>query len=139
MLLDELAGDRPLVIQVGQAESFALAAGLGEPEWPRPMTYQFIAELVRSLGGRVREVRLDALAEGSDAATVEAKGPQGVTLTDARASDALNVAVQVAAPITCGLELLEDCARRTQGDGPEAFLLQRALTSCPMTIKSIDP
>ena len=138
VVLDELAGDRHLVIQIGQAEAFALAASLGETEWPRPMTYQFVAELVRSLGGRIREVRLDALVEGSYAATVEAEGPQGVTLIDARASDALNLALRVGAPIVVGLEVLEDCARRTQGDGPEAVLLQRAMTSCPMTIKSMD-
>jgi bifunctional DNase/RNase len=56
MVLDELDGDRHLVIWVGHAEAFGLAASLQGLEWGRPMTYQFTAALVRSLGGRVREV-----------------------------------------------------------------------------------
>jgi Domain of unknown function (DUF151) len=56
-VLDELDGDC-LVIGVGHAEAFALDASLQGLRWGRPMTYQFTAALVRSLGGRVREVRL---------------------------------------------------------------------------------
>ena len=53
VVLHELDGDRHLVIQIGRAEAFALAASLGDVEWGRPMTYQFMAELVRSPGGRI--------------------------------------------------------------------------------------
>jgi hypothetical protein len=49
------------------------------------MTYQFMAELIRSLGGRIREIRLDGLVAGAYAA-VEAEGPQGVELVDARST-----------------------------------------------------
>jgi bifunctional DNase/RNase len=63
MVLDELAGDRHLVIAVGHAEAFGLAASLQGLQWGRPMTYQFTAALVRGLGGRVREVRLDRIVE----------------------------------------------------------------------------
>jgi len=139
VVLDELDGDRHLLIQIGHAEAFALAATLDEMEWGRPMTYQFMAQLVRSLGGRIREVRLDGLAAGAYAATVEVDGPQGVELVDARSSDALNLAALTAAPILAALELLEDCDRRQDGDSSEAVLMRRALDACPMTIKRIDP
>ena len=125
VVLDELDGDRHLLIQIGHAEAFALAATLDEMEWGRPMTYQFMAQLVRSLGGRIREVRLDGL--------------QGVELVDARCSDALNLAALTAAPIFAALELLEDRDRRQEGDSAEAVLMRRALDACPMTIKRIDP
>jgi bifunctional DNase/RNase len=59
VVLDEPGGDRHLLIQIGQAEAIALAANLDEMEWGRPMTCQFMARLVRSLGGRIRVVRLD--------------------------------------------------------------------------------
>jgi uncharacterized protein len=139
VVLDQLGGDRHLLIQIGQAEAFALAASLDEMEWGRPMTYQFMAQLVRSLGGRVREVRLDGLVEGAYAATVEVEGLQGVELVDARSSDALNLAAVVAAPILAGLEVLEDCDRRQVGDSPEAILMRRALAAPPMIIRRIDP
>ena len=93
VVLDELDGDRHLVIGVGPAEAFALDASLQGLQWGRPMTYQFTVALVRSLGGRVREVRLDRIVEGAYAATVEVEGPHGVGLVDARSSDAVNLAV----------------------------------------------
>ena len=110
VVLNELDGDRHLVIQIGNAEAFAMAASLGDVAWGRPMTYQFMAELVRSLGGRIREIRLDGLVSGAYAATVEAEGPHGVELVDARSSDALNLAVLVGAPIIVALEMVEDKA-----------------------------
>ena len=93
----------------------------------------------RSLGGRIREVRLDGLVAGAYAATVEVEGPQGVELVDARSSDALNLAVLTAAPILAALEMLEDSDRRREGDSAEAVLMRRALAACPMTITRLDP
>jgi bifunctional DNase/RNase len=139
VVLNELDGDRHLLIQIGSAEAFALAASLGDIQWGRPMTYQFMAELVRSLGGRIREVRLGGLVAGAYAATVEAEGPQGVELVDAWTSDALNLAVLTGAPVLVALEMLEDSDRHQEGDSAEAVLMRRALTACPMTIKKAEP
>jgi uncharacterized protein len=139
VVLDEPGGDRQLLIKIGQAEAFALVANLGEMEWGRPMTYQFMAQLVRSLRGRIREVRLDGLVAGAYAATVEVEGPQGVELVDARSSDALNLSALTAAPILAALEVLEDSDRRQEGDSAEAVLMRRALAAGPMTIARLDP
>jgi uncharacterized protein len=135
MVLDELDGDRHLVISVGDAEAFALDAGLQGLQRDRPMTYQFIAALVRSLGGRVREVRLDRIVDGAYAATVEVEGPQGVGLVDARSSDALNLAVLTQAPVFVAPEMLADCIGRQQADSAEAALLRRALAAAPMAVR----
>ena len=138
MVLDELDGDRHLVIQVGHAEAFSLAASLQGLPWGRPMTYQFTAALVQSLGGRVREVRLDRVVEGAYAATVEVEGPQGVAQVDARSSDALNLAVLAEATVVAASGVLADCLSRQQQDSAEAALMRRALTAGPMTIGRAD-
>ena len=138
VVLDEPDGDRHLLIKIGQAEALAMAANLDEMEWGRPMTYQFMAQLVRSLSGRIREVRLDGLVAGAYAATVEVEGPQGAELVDARSSDALNLAVLTAAPILAALEVLEDSDGRQEGDSAEAVLMRRALTTPPMTVKKAE-
>jgi bifunctional DNase/RNase len=138
VVLDELGGNRHLVIQIGHAEAFALAASLDEMEWARPMTYQFMAQLVRGLGGRIRQVRLDGIVEGAYAATVELEGPHGVELVDARSSDALNLAALTAAPIFAALEVLADYDWRQEGDSAEAISMRRALAGRPMTIKRVD-
>ena len=139
VVLDEPAGDRHLLIKIGQVEAFALVANLDEMEWGRPMTYQFMAQLVRSLSGRIRGVRLDGLVAGAYAATVEVEGPQGVELVDARSSDALNLALLTAAPILAALEVLEDSDRRQEGASAEAVLMRRALAACPITMTRLEP
>jgi|SRR5689334_6121460 len=138
MVLDELDGDRHLVIGVGDAEAFALDASLHGLQWGRPMTYEFTAALVRSLGGRVLEVRLDRIVEGAYAATVEVEGPQGVELVDARSSDALNLAVLTQAPVLVTPEMLADCIARQEADSTEAALLQRAIAAGPMAVRRAD-
>jgi bifunctional DNase/RNase len=135
IVLDEVSGDRHLLIQVGQAEAFSLAASLQGVPWGRPMTYQFVAALLGGLGGRVRQVRIDRLVAGAYAATVEVEGPLGVEFIDARSSDALNLAALVDPPIFVAPEVLQDGQIRCEGDSAEATLLRRALTACPMTIQ----
>ena len=135
IVLDEVSGDRHLLIQVGQAEAFSLAASLQGVPWGRPMTYQFVAALLGGLGGRVCQVRIDRLVAGAYAATVEVEGPLGVEFIDARSSDALNLAALVDPPIFVAPEVLRDGQTRCEGDSAEAMLLRRALTACPMTIQ----
>jgi bifunctional DNase/RNase len=109
VVLEEVAGDRQLPIEIGWAEAFSLAARLDGITWPRPMTYQFVAALVEALGGRVRRVRIDRVVEKTYVATVEVDGPPGVQSVDARPSDALNLAAR----------------------------LRRALAACPMTVGTV--
>ena len=51
VVLDEVSGARQVVIGIGEAEAFWLAATLQDLEFARPMTYHFAAALVGSLGG----------------------------------------------------------------------------------------
>ena len=131
VVLVEPDGDRTMVILTGQPEALALVASLTGKTWPRPMTHEFAAGLVRALGGQVTEVRLDRVENGAYAATVEMAGPDGVARTvDARSTDALNLAVLLGAPVFVAPEVLQDCARRfLDGDSPAAADGRRALTS----------
>jgi len=137
-VLNEPGGDRRLVILIGPAEGFAMAASLAGQEWGRPMTYQFMVALVHGLGGQVRSILLDRVVDGAYAATVEVEGPVGAARVDARASDALNLAALVDVPILVAREMLEDCARRMEGDSPEATLARRALMAHPVTFGRVE-
>jgi uncharacterized protein len=90
---------------------------------------------MRSLGGRVREIRLDRIVEGAYAATVEVEGPRGVELVDARSSDALNLAVLTDAPVFVSAEMLADCIGRQENDSAEAARLQRAIAARPINVR----
>jgi uncharacterized protein len=134
VVLDEVSGARNLVIQIGHSEAFLLAASLQGMHWPRPMTYDFAAALVRGLGGSVRQVRLDRVLDGAYAATVEVDGPGGTARIDARTSDALNLAVLMGAPVFAAPQMLAECAAWLTGDSTPAARGRMALTAAPMTI-----
>jgi uncharacterized protein len=134
VVLDEVSGDRHLVIQIGETEAFWLGATLQDMPFSRPMTYQFVVALVRGLRGQVRQVRIDRLVEGAYAATVEVVGPLGVQLVDARPSDALNLGAITAVPIFVSPQVLDDGERQQEDDSADARLLRHALTAPPMRI-----
>jgi uncharacterized protein len=137
VVLEDVAGDRHLPIEIGHVEAFSLAARLGGIAWPRPMTYQFVAGLMQALGGRVRQVRIDRVVEEAYIATVEVEGPPGVQPVDARPSDALNLAALVQAPILVASEVLQEAEAELQGDSPAAARLRRALEAPPMTVGTV--
>ena len=137
VVLDEISADRHVVIWIGKAEAFSLAARLQGVEFGRPMTYDFAAALVRGLGGHVRQVRVDRLAEGIYAATVEVEGPLGARSVDARPSDALNLAAITDARVFVGPGLVDDFERLQDDDSAEARLLRLALTVPHMRITRV--
>ncbi len=138
VVLDELHGDRHLVIDIGEKEAFSLAAILQDLAFGRPMTYQFTAALLTAVGGRVRQVRLDRLVDGAYAATVEVGGPLGAHGVDARASDALNLAAITGTPVFASADVLDDAQRRQTDGSAQARLLSMA-PAVPQMIISRQP
>jgi len=134
VVLDEVSGDRHLVISIGETEAFSLAARLQGLEFGRPLTYDFAAALVRGLGGHVGHVRVDRRIAGIYAATVEVDGPLGAQSVDARPSDALNLAAITDARVFVGPGLVDDFERLPDHDSAAAGLLRLALTVPNMRI-----
>jgi bifunctional DNase/RNase len=99
----EGGGPRRLRIGVGDAEAMALAFSLQGQEFPRPMTYQFMAALVAAAGSAVKAIRVTGLRDGIFYASVMLRG--GATV-DARPSDALNLAAITGAQVYVAPELL---------------------------------
>jgi uncharacterized protein len=95
---------RRLFIGVGDAEATALAFGLQGLEFPRPMTYQFMASLVEATGSAVRSVRVTRMADQVFYAQVTLRGG---AVVDARPSDAINLAAVTGAPVLVASELLD--------------------------------
>jgi uncharacterized protein len=138
IVLDGVSEDRQLPIEIGPAEGFTLAATLTGLELARPMSPQFAAGMLRAVGGRVRQVRIDRLIAvfGGTAygATVEVEGPSGVESVDARPSDALNLLALMPAPIFVAPEVLAEVHTRMEADSPQANLLRRAVETEQMAV-----
>ena len=109
VLLQESGGDRRLPIWIGQEHALELALRLlgHGSQLPRPLGSDLSAHLLQALGGIVREVRIDSLREGTYYAVIVVDGPDGATEVDARPSDALALAMVVAAPVRADRAIME--------------------------------
>jgi uncharacterized protein len=105
VLASAAEGDsRRLLIWVGDAEATALAFSLQRQEFPRPMTYQFMASLVAAAGSAVRSVRVTRTDGQVFYAQVTLRGG---AVVDARPSDAINLAAITGAHVLVASELLD--------------------------------
>jgi RNA polymerase sigma factor (sigma-70 family) len=116
VVLTEIDGDRRLPIWTGPAEAMALALALTDTEQPRPLTHRFAAGVLAACGGRVERCRITRLEEGTFYAEVLLDGPAGRHALDARPSDALNLALEVGAPIVVEPTVLDDASRQEGAD-----------------------
>jgi RNA polymerase sigma factor (sigma-70 family) len=110
VVLKETDGERLLPIWIGAAEGNALAIRLTGETTPRPVTSDVMAELIRVTGARVERVAVTSLREKTFYAVIAVAIDGRVDEIDARPSDALNLAVRVAAPIFVDASVLEQGA-----------------------------
>ncbi len=97
-------GGRDLMIWVGVAEAYAVAAMLEEVELPRPMTHDLTVALLAASGASIREVRVTRLAETIFYAEVVLTDG---TAVDARPSDAIALALVTGVPLLVDPDVLD--------------------------------
>jgi len=103
VLLKERDGDRYLPIWVGAVEATAIAYAQQGIVPPRPLTHDLLRDILEALGVSVAEVRITALEDGVFyAVLVFSNG----TEVGARPSDAIALALRVAAPIRGSAEVM---------------------------------
>jgi len=106
LLLKEVSGDRVLPIWVGPIEGDLIAMQLEHIETPRPMTFDLMANLLRTGGVQVEKVAVTALRESTYFATIWIRANGAVHEVDARPSDAIALALYADAPIFVAAETL---------------------------------
>jgi bifunctional DNase/RNase len=93
-------GDKAVPIIIGAAETLSIRKGLGEVDFPRPLTHDLFVDVLEALGAAVEKITIDALVSNTYTATVYVKDREGRVHTfDSRPSDAVAIAVRVNAPI----------------------------------------
>jgi bifunctional DNase/RNase len=107
VLLKEKGGGRVLPIWVGLPEGDSLALQLGGESTPRPMTADLMARLLEAAGARIERVTVSSLRENTFYASITLATNGDTNDVDARPSDAINLAVRVAAQIYVASELRE--------------------------------
>jgi len=93
-------GDKAVPIIIGAAETLSIKKGLGEVDFPRPLTHDLFVDVLEALGATVEKITIDALVSNTYTATIYVKDREGKIHTfDSRPSDAVAIAVRVNAPI----------------------------------------
>ena len=90
---------RCILITIGSFEGNALACGLRGVYLPRPVTIQFAASILKALGGKLEEVRIEKLEKDVFYAVARVRSGEEVVEVDARPSDAMGLAVLTGSPI----------------------------------------
>ncbi|NHN54713.1 bifunctional nuclease family protein [Calidifontibacter sp. DB0510] len=104
VLLREADGDRYVPIWIGAPEATAIAHVLEGVTPPRPLTHDLLLTVVRQLGSSVERVDIVRMTEGVFYAEV-VLGSQRV---DARASDAIALALRAGAPVFIDDSILDE-------------------------------
>ena len=110
VVLKEKTGERYLAIWIGSDMAQAITLALQEQETPRPMTHDLFLSTVTLMQGEISEARIVDLKEDVYFANVliESHDAGGeVVSLDARASDALALAIRAKAPITASEGVME--------------------------------
>ena len=90
---------RSLPIWVGLFEANAIALELEKIATPRPMTHDLIKNILESLDAKVAKVVVNDLKENTFFATIHLQVGDSEVTVDSRPSDAIALALRVAAPI----------------------------------------
>ena len=99
IILKDEEDTRSLPIWVGIFEANAIALELEKIATPRPLTHDLIKNIIETLGARVLKVVVTDLKENTFFAVLHLQVGQTEYTVDSRPSDAIALALRVAAPI----------------------------------------
>lgn len=105
VLLLEPVGELIVPIAIGATEAGAIATAQAGVVPPRPMTHDLLRDVLVALDVRVVRVEITELVGGVFHAALVLGGGRRV---DARASDAIALAVRVACPVLCATDVLAE-------------------------------
>lgn len=115
--LTEVDGDRTFPIVIGLPEAVAIERRLKGIEIPRPQTHDLLASVVEHLGGRLREIIINDLVDGTFYAKLIIEQDGQEIEVDSRPSDAIALGVAEDVPIY----VAEDVLAQTEADSSSPF------------------
>jgi len=107
LVLTDESGRRLLALWIGPYEADDIKLSLREIKLHRPMTFNFVADMLDKAGVRIESVAVSALEKDTFYATAHAqRGEESFTI-DARPSDAIALALRTQSPIFAAPEVME--------------------------------
>lgn len=99
IILNDLDGKRALPIWIGSSEAMSISMAMNDIPFPRPMTHDLLLNVIEQMGGKVREIAITALEEGTFFSSITVDRDGEVLSVDCRPSDAVALAVRCKADI----------------------------------------
>ena len=107
VVLQEIEGDRVLLIWIGPGEATAIAMQMGAMDFPRPLTHDLLVAVLKGLGGVLKRVTIPRVEKSTYFAELIVHKNGEVFSLDARPSDSIAIALRVGAPVFVADDLLE--------------------------------
>lgn len=115
VLLTNKEGSSVLPIWIGLCEARSIELGLSDKVAPRPLTYDLIAAIVRTMNAKVERIVIVDLRDQVFYSQVELSVDGKVSKIDARPSDAIALASRMGSPIFVKNEVLKKAALLNPG------------------------
>jgi len=118
-----VSDDMALPIYVSHNQADSIMNGLNGIRFHRPLTHDLFIQVINSMGGSVKKVVIDDLAEGIFLAKLyiemEKNGEKREIVLDARPSDCIALAVREGCDIYVAENVLAEAGRRREDIGLE--------------------
>lgn len=112
--------DDILTIWIGVFEANSIAMKLENVNYPRPLTYELMLNIVESLSSSVENIKIHSLIDNTYYASITLRLPNGDLIEiDSRPSDAINVALRSNSPILVSKEVLYKSKKEDTGEDIE--------------------
>jgi hypothetical protein len=121
--LSEIGGERTFPIVIGLPEAFAIERRLKGIEIPRPQTHDLLASTIRHLGGHLKEIVINDLADGTFFAKLIVEQEDREIEIDSRPSDAIALGVAEEVPIFVAEHVLSQTQSDVEPDEGDDFQL----------------
>jgi bifunctional DNase/RNase len=108
----ESAKGRKLVMVIGRASAEEIERCLLGAEEPRPMTHKLLSEVLEKLGGRVVELEIHALRDGTYFAELRVERDGTVTSIDCRPSDGIALALRARVPLFVSEDVWREASKQ---------------------------
>lgn len=116
VLLQEVGGERVLPIWIGPAEASAIAMEMAGMKFPRPLTHDLFAPLIRGLGAALDRVVISRVEDNTYYAEMVLQRAGEVFTVDARPSDSIAIAIRMHADLFATDDLLSATVKSSAGE-----------------------
>ena len=106
LLIDD-EQNKLIPIFIGGMEAASIALGVKKREFPRPMTYELIANLMEAANVKIVEAQVESLRESTFYAVIKIRTGKKEHDVDARPSDAIALALRTESPIYVSEEVMD--------------------------------